>query len=270
MTLVNEIRDYIDNLFQSIDSTQSSKGIEVINRGYPHVPVALPKNKVAVYMFRYKNQFLKIGKVGENSNARFQYQHYKPFSAQSTLAESILEDREMKLEFLDDENVSEWILNNCGRIDIIIDSDTTKFKVDLIEAALHYKYQPKYEGCSTQKKSIPEDLFHFNDFDRIKNNISNRSNDDLGGETIDKTLVIGNPSIDFVREYLRTLISKAQQSGISKITVRSGDIHTLLKMNQAHPTVCQAMTSLGSSYKYRVVSSPPKGKGSNLIHEYYR
>ena len=269
MNLVNEITSFITNMFQSIDSTHNLKGIDIIDRGQPHVPVALPRNKIAVYMFIYENQFLKIGKVGENSNSRFQYQHYKPLSAQSTLADSILKDRKMESELLDYENVGEWILKNCRRIDIFLESDITKYKVDLIEAALHYKFQPKYEGVSTQSKSTSEDSFDFDELNRIQNNISNRISDELVDITTDKSLVTGNPSIEFVREYLRTLISKSLQNGMSKVTVRSGDIHTLLKMNQTYPTVCLAMTSLGSSYKYRVVTSPPKGKGSSLIHEYY-
>lgn len=64
---------------------------EIIDRGIPHQPKSLPSHKMAIYTFWYEGKFLKIGKAGPNSNARFLSQHYNPRSAQSTLAASILD-----------------------------------------------------------------------------------------------------------------------------------------------------------------------------------
>ena len=71
---------------------------EIIDRDIPHTPpTALPPNKNAVYTFYCPNEtcFLKIGRVGYKSQARFTSQHYNPGSAKSNLAKSLLQDNEM-------------------------------------------------------------------------------------------------------------------------------------------------------------------------------
>jgi hypothetical protein len=50
-----------------------------------------------------------------------------------------------------EENVGEWIKSNCRRIDIEIDADLGAFTLELVEAILHYKYTPKYEGFDSQR-----------------------------------------------------------------------------------------------------------------------
>lgn len=40
---------------------------------------------------------------------------------------------------------------NCRRIDIILDKNLGIFALELVEAALHYKYEPRYEGFSNQR-----------------------------------------------------------------------------------------------------------------------
>ena len=83
--------------------------------------------KIAVYTFWYEGRFLKIGKAGPNSNARFLSQHYNPKSARSTLAASILMDENMQDIGITENNVGDWIKNNCHRIDILIEnSEKTK------------------------------------------------------------------------------------------------------------------------------------------------
>ncbi|GEM_PF-5297747 len=44
-----------------------------------------------------------------------------------------------------------WIKKNCRRIDILLDADLGIFTLELIEATLHYKYEPKYEGFLAQR-----------------------------------------------------------------------------------------------------------------------
>ena len=106
---------------------------------------------MAVYTFNYKGNFLKIGKAGPKSKARFVSQHYNSKSAASTLAASILSDIDMKYQGITAENVGDWIKCNCRRIDILIPADMGIFTLELIEAALHYKYEPKYEGFDSQR-----------------------------------------------------------------------------------------------------------------------
>ena len=128
----------------------TSKDFEIIDRGIPHnPPTKLPKGKNAVYTFYYPEikQFLKIGKVGSKSQARFTSQHYNPDSAKSSLAKSLLLDDEMKNKYLlTEQNIKFWIMNNCRRVDILFDVSLGRFANELCEAILHYKFEPKYEG----------------------------------------------------------------------------------------------------------------------------
>lgn len=105
---------------------------------------------MAVYMFLFNSDFLKIGKANHRSNARFCSHHYS-LSAPSTLAKSLLADYEMISFNITPSNVKDWIKTNCRRIDIIIDADLGVFALDLIEGIMHYKYEPRYEGFSSQR-----------------------------------------------------------------------------------------------------------------------
>jgi len=106
---------------------------------------------MGVYLFKYGDKYLKIGKAGPNSNARFTSQHYNPNSSQSNLAKSILNDPDMDKFNLDNENVGNWIKQNVQRIDILIDSSLTIFVLELFESFLHCKSKPKYEGFQNQR-----------------------------------------------------------------------------------------------------------------------
>jgi len=124
--------------------------IEIIDRGIPHIPKSLKAGTMGVYTFLYNDKFLKIGKAGPNSNARFLSQHYTG-SAMSTLSGSILADPDMEKFGLTKDNVGQWIKNNCRRIDILLDVEVGIFTLELIEATLHYRYEPKYEGFTSQR-----------------------------------------------------------------------------------------------------------------------
>lgn len=255
----------------NIVTDQTDFGVEVIDRGQPHVPMPLPKNKRAVYMFIHENHFLKIGKAGVNSNARFQSQHYNHKSVSSNLAKSILNDKDMKSYKLNEENISSWIKNNCRRIDILIDSNTSVFKMDLIEAILHYKYEPKYEGFQShrnlQQKNINLEELNDNICDNDEKECIEDSDIKINGAM--KRTNLGNPTISEVRSYIRNIIIRSFKNGQTTVKIRSGDIHKELAMNNAYPTVSSAMKTLGENINYKVVKSPPKGQGANLIHIYY-
>lgn len=77
-----------------------------------------------------------------------------------------------------------------------------------------------------------------------------------------------NPSIDEVREFIRQRINNARNIGFKVLILQSGDIHKELCMDNALPTVCSAMKSLGSGYSYKIVSQPPKGMGTKLLIKY--
>lgn len=150
--------DYIEDFRETIKCVSTVLGrpidlaeVEIIDRGCPHIPQKLKQGMMGVYTFSYHDRFLKIGKVGSKSNARFLSQHYLPNSAKSTLAASILADKDMEYLGLTADTVGLWIKENCRRIDLLINANLDVFTLELIEASLHYKYQPKYEGFSSQR-----------------------------------------------------------------------------------------------------------------------
>ncbi|MHC1694003.1 MAG: hypothetical protein AB9835_01740 [Eubacteriales bacterium] len=154
MEMINYSKEYyeiIEKVSSLLGKPINTDSIEVIYRGMPHIPKGLKPGMMGVYTFIYKDTFLKIGKAGPNSSARFLSQHYNPHSAMSTLAASILADTEMNNLGITESSVGEWIKNNCIRIDILMHADLGIFALELVEAILHYKYNPKYEGFSSQR-----------------------------------------------------------------------------------------------------------------------
>lgn len=151
MNLVSEIDITITSVTSILGNRLNSNQYQIIDRGVPHTPKLLPSQKMGVYTFWYGSRCLKIGKAGPNSNARFFSQHYNPGSAGSTLAASILLDPENHALGLDAHSIGPWIKDNCQRIDILLDVRLGIFTLELVEAILHYKYEPKYEGFAAQR-----------------------------------------------------------------------------------------------------------------------
>ena len=149
--LVTEIDLLIREVTSVLGNPLDSKRYQIVDRGIPHQPKNLPPNTMAVYAFWYGTTCLKIGKANKKSNARFVSQHYNAGSAQSTLAASILNDNRSKEFGINAEIAGDWIKKNCRRIDILLDASLGIFTLELIEAVLHYKYEPIYEGFATQR-----------------------------------------------------------------------------------------------------------------------
>jgi len=146
----NIIKDFL-KAAQLADTKIPESQIDVQDLGCPHKPQGLPKGKMAIYTFQFNELFLKIGKAGPNSDARFRSQPYNPDSSQSNLAKSILNDPDMEHYNLNAENIKDWIKNNIARIDIILDESLGIFVLNFLEAFLHCKLKPKYEGFDSQK-----------------------------------------------------------------------------------------------------------------------
>ncbi|MDR2558676.1 MAG: hypothetical protein LBC86_03915 [Oscillospiraceae bacterium] len=144
----------IEEIFKSIFDTKKHPIKEgqyyIQDLGVPHRSKTLPQGKMAIYTFVHNGQFLKIGKVGKNSNARFSSQHYNPGSAMSTLSKSILRDPSMKNHGLNHANIKPWMKQNLHRIDIIIDAGLGNEFLARIEDVMHYMFNPKYEGGKIQ------------------------------------------------------------------------------------------------------------------------
>ena len=145
---IEEIRSLINSISRELGNEIKKDDVEIYDRGLPHnSPKHLTKNHRAVYLFLYGDEYLKIGKVNENSNARYTTGHYG-FNHPSTLAKSIIRDEDFaQTNGINEFNVADWIKQNCRRIDIEISSILyDEFAVSLIEIILQYKLRPKYEG----------------------------------------------------------------------------------------------------------------------------
>jgi len=123
----------------------------------PHLPPKLPSGKCAVYIFLMNsatnapagpNRVLKVGKVNPNSGPRFQYQHYKPGSAMSTLAGAI-EKYKILWNYLgishNINNYGLWIQHNTDRDHFFIDESLNNIK-DLLEIYIKGRLGPVFEG----------------------------------------------------------------------------------------------------------------------------
>lgn len=109
-----------------------------------HIPTSLPLNSSAIYIFKWNDFYLKVGKVNENSNARYQSQHYNPNSSASNLSKSLLKDAEFQA-LLGDYAIGSWVKENTTRFNIIIPSHFGKKFVHFAEAFFILKCNPKFE-----------------------------------------------------------------------------------------------------------------------------
>lgn len=116
-------------------------------RPAPHRSSGLPAGMMAIYAFWGDGAWLKIGKVGANSDARFRSQHYLPGSARSTLAGSIRADVDLSVRCaIDPAACGEWIRTNTHRCNVLLPATYPKSLLALLEAFLHHRLQPRYEG----------------------------------------------------------------------------------------------------------------------------
>jgi hypothetical protein len=148
MNYIKKIEEDVYRIFETIGHPIQKKQFYIQDFGVPHEPTPLPANKMAIYMFIHNGQFLKIGKVGKNSNPRFQYHHYKPTRAPSTLSKSLLNDSSMNDYGLNIDNVEHWMKQNLHRINIIFNAELGNNALALVETNMHYTFKPKYEGNS--------------------------------------------------------------------------------------------------------------------------
>ena len=154
MNKTNEYIKEFDEIIRSVTAAAGkgiNSGYSIVDCGMPHTPATLKRGTMGIYTFLYNDEFLKIGKAGPNSNARFSNQHYLPRSSQSNLSKSILKDPSMQDLGITEDNVGDWIKKNTRRIDVLIDASLGIFTLELIEAAFHYRYEPRYEGFSNQR-----------------------------------------------------------------------------------------------------------------------
>lgn len=150
---MNGLKDELLNAIRSLNVKINDEQIHILDRGIPHKLTKLNEDFMVVYTFAFQGLYLKIGKAGPQSFARVNSHHYNPGSSNSNLAKSILADPHFGKFALTNENIKDWIKNNTTRIDILIEKRLGIFVLNFVEACLHLKYQPKYEGYETQRFS---------------------------------------------------------------------------------------------------------------------
>jgi hypothetical protein len=119
----------------------SVEWLQMPHRAPPHMPAG----KMAVYAFWGDGAWLKVGKAGPNSQPRYTSQHYNAGSAKSTLAASLISSPPSGPK-LDPQTCGEWIRANTHRFNILVPSDRPRELLSLLEAFLHLRLRPRFEG----------------------------------------------------------------------------------------------------------------------------
>ena len=184
----DELKEIMEPILESLGYEKFNWEEVKVDKPSDHKTQKLVENEIAVYMFNYgDNKYLKIGKVGENSNPRFLYHHYNPNSCKSNLAKQLIDDNEHKYgkeweklkenyiknekyknnkgeeKYIEYENarndIGDWIRKNTSRTNIYLklsDNNFGKYKyfiLSLFESALQCKFKPRYEN-NIHEKSI--------------------------------------------------------------------------------------------------------------------
>lgn len=135
-------------------SPLGDSAIKIDYWGVPHTHTVKPleKNKVAVYVFVRNGECLKVGKVGSKSQARYVSHHYNALSSKSNLAKSISECGDSsEFDGFTKENAGKWIKENVERVNFVLAKDTGIAVLNLLEAYLQYRLEPRFEGFKNQR-----------------------------------------------------------------------------------------------------------------------
>ncbi|MCX4190819.1 hypothetical protein [Methylophaga sp. OBS3] len=144
----------INDFKKVLELSGLNPGDYVIHFEVTGVPHQVPKWRngfSAIYIFHYGDSVLKIGKAGSKSKLRFTSQHYSAKAAKSTLARSLVNDEEFaKSHNVNEKNIADWIKNNTARTSLFVDANYGVFVLNLLEAFLHCRLKPVYEGFKSQ------------------------------------------------------------------------------------------------------------------------
>lgn len=129
------------------------------NLGVPHQPTALPRGWQGVYGFRWGGAWLKIGKAGPNSNARWQFHHYGVDRAMSTLAFSLIRYGHLstvecplvpglrsKLQTVGPGTVGDWMKQHTERVNFLVGAEAGSGGLGHLETIAHRVLSPVFEG----------------------------------------------------------------------------------------------------------------------------
>ena len=156
MKQIDEISDEFGAWAKRHGLSQAPVKIEPL--GVPHRPIALPVGWQGIYCFRFGPAWLKVGKAGPNSGARWVSHHYKCTRALSTLAWSLIryahgtsEDPRTSnlkalLQRVSPYDIEEWIKRHTERVNILIREEMGSAGLTRLEDISHRILDPVFEG----------------------------------------------------------------------------------------------------------------------------
>ena len=124
------------------------------------MPVALRKGWQGVYAFGFGTAWLKVGKAGPNSNARWVSQHYKATRSLSNLAWSLLRYTHLssfnhpslptnlraQLMAVPPDALGDWIKDHTVRVNLTIRAELGAAALDRLERIAQDVLKPVFEG----------------------------------------------------------------------------------------------------------------------------
>lgn len=134
--------------------------VDVEDLGVPHRPRGLPIGYQGVYTFQLQSVWLKAGKAGAKSGARWQSQHYKATRSLSNLSWSLLEYahrsvveipslpatlREQLRDVHPDE-MGDWIKRHTRRVNLLVSASLDSTALTQLEHIAHDVLRPTFEG----------------------------------------------------------------------------------------------------------------------------
>lgn len=152
-------QELADNLqLEFLQITGIKVDARFFHKGPLHQPSALPRGKQGVYVFLTDDHCFKVGKAGPKSKARWNSQHYcLDDTTPSAFTKSIIKNKERfksyfsesqhtEIEQLAKDNIGNWIKNNISRIELLLPQNEGGHALNLLEALVQYRLNPKYEG----------------------------------------------------------------------------------------------------------------------------
>ena len=155
MTTMREVLDKVLSEFRQIPGLVEAEQWHLARLDFtdaPHEqPQALLGGQRAVYLFFRGDEWLRIGQTSQGP--RFTSQHYGVNRTGSTLAKDVWENRS-EIGFSGNKgDVGDWIKRNCGRANVLFPADWPESFARLLEAYLHYRLTPRFEGRRVSKSS---------------------------------------------------------------------------------------------------------------------
>lgn len=140
--------------------SDSLSSVDVEDLGVPHRPRGLPVGCQGVYTFQFQSVWLKAGKAGPKSGARWQSQHYKATRSLSNLSWSLLEYAHRssvkipslpptfreQLSDVHPNEMGDWIQRHTRRVNLLLSGSLDSAALSHLEHIAHDVLRPVFEG----------------------------------------------------------------------------------------------------------------------------